>query len=979
MQWWQQAREIVKLAFKNLWRWRWRSAAVAGLVALAFGVYILYGGLLLVNRQSGVASIAPLKLPADMIVIPDGDRLGRSPGSFPPPAYNRRIMEYGEEAVALTTLSRLGEVELLGIRPNSRFYPLDQMNVQGDALTKKNGIMLPRGMADAKGVKIGDQVMLTTVDKTDGMRRQGQFEVVGTFVPEYDLAQPLARLEDLLALKSSSSTNRFLIRKVPSCEMEFLVQWMGSIFPRATLLTADSSAQLGRKIAKEIYRPGYLVLAMIYLFMGIGVLSVTLITLLERRRELAVLKTLGVSNRQVAVIMSLEQAVAGIVGLGAGGLISRALGQKLTWFAKLTPTMVNGLAWQGVAWTIAVLYLAAYLPTLIAKVATVNQLLFARSIPVVTKKITRLVNAYTWLVEREEREGVRILRLDVVDGRLEGIRLKGAGEAVKQGEVIATQERMFGLEYREWCAPVDGTIIEYSDYNGNMVFKPFKLQPKVEYESLSFVDHGLTATSTALAVDGHDQRRAQQRRLNQVLGAKRGEVVTVTPLQTSWSDRFRSSLNPGRPWIAGLAIIALLLSVRFSMESKSLPVTSYRSAASPYPLYAKWEAQLGALARAYPDMVRLEAIGQSHQARSIYLLTVTDLAAGDPGEKPALMMLAGQHGNEAIGSKVGMETVKQLLIGSNTDEAIGELLKRKTLYAVLMVNPDGYEVFNTVNSTQRRNAHPGVDADKDLRTDEDPSIIPHGFEQRARVVFTPEWLSKHPENPFFDGWSARDADNRSLNIKSYRNLGLYGPDGQLYRQVDHDGDGREGEDGYDGIDPNRNWDYQWNWSDQVFSGSYGGTEPWSEREVQAVRDFVINHPNIMQFLDLHSGAETILTPWAYTLESNLELDRLGELAREIRPDSSVVVQRASQMYLHNGVSLDWFYSRGIPSMTFEVYGGPYERFTRQSDGSYLYSTIHENKYNPANEEERAKVVTRWVPVVLKWFAASPQSTVHGPQ
>ncbi|MGE5654983.1 MAG: hypothetical protein ACM3ZQ_12125, partial [Bacillota bacterium] len=144
MRWWQQTREIVKLALKNLWRWRWRSVAVAGLVALAFGVYVLYGGLLQVNRQSGVASIAPLRLPADMIVIPDGDRLGRSPGSFPPPPYNRRIMEYGEEAVAVTTLSRLGEVEFMGIRANSRFYPLDQMRIEGDQLTQKNGILLPQ-------------------------------------------------------------------------------------------------------------------------------------------------------------------------------------------------------------------------------------------------------------------------------------------------------------------------------------------------------------------------------------------------------------------------------------------------------------------------------------------------------------------------------------------------------------------------------------------------------------------------------------------------------------------------------------------------------------------------------------------------------------------------------------------------------------------------------------------------------------------
>ncbi len=971
MHWWQQTREIVKLAQKNLWRWRWRSAAVAGLVALAFGVYILYGGLLLVNRQSGLASIAPLRLPADMIIIPDGDRLGRSPGSFPPPQYNRRILEYGEEAVAVTALSRLGEVEFLGIRINSRFFPLDQMRIEGDKLTQKNAILLPQTMADAKGVKIGDRLTLTAVDKTDGRRRQGEFIVAGTFMADYDLAQPLARIEDLLALKSSANTNRYLIRKVPECEMVHLVQWMGSIFPKATLLTSDSSLQLGRKIAKEIYQPGYLVLAMIYLFMGIGVLSVTLITLLERRRELAVLKTLGVSNGQVAAIMILEQGASGIVGLGAGGLISQVLGRKLAWFAKLTPSSVNGLAWQGIAWTIAVMYLAAYLPTLTAKVATVNQLLFARTIPIRTKKINRLVNAYTWLVEREEREGVRILRLDVVDGQLQGFRLKDAGETVKKGEVVATQERMFGLEYREWCSPVDGKIIEYNVFTGDMVFKPTKPQPKVQYESLSFSDTGSITASTALATDGFRQFRARQRRANQVLGAKKGQVVNVLPLQTTWSDRLRWAMAGRGAWVVGLAVVALLFSLRMSMESRSLPVTGYQTGSLPYPLYKEWETDLKELVADYPALARLEEIGQSNQARSVYLLTVTDLNVGVAEDKPALMMLAGQHGNEAMGWKVGLGTVKHLLTQRDSDPIIADLLRRKTLYAVLMVNPDGYEIFNTVNSTQRRNARPGVDTDKDFRSDEDPTIIPHGFEQRARVTFTPEWLAEHVDNPFVTGWSERDADNRYLHIKSYQYWGLYGSDGQLYRQVDHDGDSREGEDGYDGIDPNRNWEYQWGWSDQVMSASYGGTEPWSEREVRAVRDFVLDHPNIKQFLDLHSGVETILTPWAYTLDTTPDLDRLGEVARQIRPDDSVVVQRASQLYLHYGVSLDWFYSRGIPSMTFEVYGGPYERFTRESDGSYMYGTILENKYNPPTAVEQEKVIQRWVPTVIKWFMATP--------
>ncbi len=470
----RQLVELISLALKNIWRWRYRALAVAGLVAVAFGLYVLYGALLLTSGQKGMAEIQPLTLPADMIVIPRGESLHKSPAQFEKPKYNRRIMEYGEEAVAVTTYSRLGEIEILGVQANSRFFTGEKTGLVGQPLTKSGQILLPQPLAESKQIKIGDQVTLATLDRSYGAYQEAPFTVVGTINPSYELVQPLALRDDLYALRGKAAPNRFLIQKYSDCELGYLVEWMETVFPQATLLSANTPRTLGQRIVADMYQPGRQVLAMVYLFMGIGVLSITLITFLERRRELAVLKTLGVSNGQTALVLGFEQALSGVLGLGVGYALIKVIGQQLAWMGQIPSTTLRGLLLQGVVLTVLVLALSAWFPTLTAKVATVNQLLFSRTIPIVTETFDRLMRPYPWLVEREQQEGVRILRLDVVDGQLEGIQLKSTGDRVKRGEVVATQATFFGLKYREWCSPVDGQIIDYNSASGYMVFKPYE-------------------------------------------------------------------------------------------------------------------------------------------------------------------------------------------------------------------------------------------------------------------------------------------------------------------------------------------------------------------------------------------------------------------------------------------------------------------------------------------------------------------------
>ncbi len=76
-----------------------------------------------------------------------------------------------------------------------------------------------------------------------------------------------------------------------------------------------------------------------------------------------------------------------------------------------------------------------------------------------------------------------------------------------------------------------------------------------------------------------------------------------------------------------------------------------------------------------------------------------------------------------------------------------------------------------------------------------------------------------------------------------------------------------------GVDLNRNYDWLWNFpqhfspqafpaSENVHDATYHGTSAFSEPETQNVRHLLDRYSNVQLFIDLHSGTEAILHPWA---------------------------------------------------------------------------------------------------------------------
>jgi len=141
---------------------------------------------------------------------------------------------------------------------------------------------------------------------------------------------------------------------------------------------------------------------------------------------------------------------------------------------------------------------------------------------------------------------------------------------------------------------------------------------------------------------------------------------------------------------------------------------------------------------------------------------------------------------------------------------------------------------------------------------------------------------------------------------------------------------RPNSNGSFGVDLNRNWDVGWGLNSgsgsNPNSNTYRGTAPFSEPETQALRDFYLDHPNLVSNIDFHAFSQLILGPFGYShteepADGELLLAIAEQMAESIESvyGRTYVPESASDLYLASGISIDWTYgSENVYSYTIEL-------------------------------------------------------------
>lgn len=396
-----------------------------------------------------------------------------------------------------------------------------------------------------------------------------------------------------------------------------------------------------------------------------------------------------------------------------------------------------------------------------------------------------------------------------------------------------------------------------------------------------------------------------------------------------------------------------------------------------YPTAVGLAAYVRDLAHEYPELVQIETIGYSLVGHPLQGVTIAAAGTIPPDARPALFIAAQQHAREAITSQAVAYFVQDILSSFREDPTVGYLLSTRTIYWVPQLNPDGNDHFLNANSRQRGNSR-ATDLDGDRHVSEDGTDAA-GINtlERQMFRFSADWVAESHGQVFRTGWAGQTSNGDYQHITGYRsNIVTQG--GWAIDQLDNDGDGQTNEDGLLGVDLNRNWDVEWDRGDaSAASQLYRGSDPFSEPETTAVSDFVLNHPNIVAGLDVHSGTELILIPWSKIDEETPDHEILDQMARKGSQLTDTAHAVASQgLYMASGTLKDWLYQQGILALAPEIYGdSQFSKIVRlwPSNWYLTFSSLAE-QFNPP---PAAIWLTgeRWKEFLLYMLSALPEANV----
>jgi murein tripeptide amidase MpaA len=265
--------------------------------------------------------------------------------------------------------------------------------------------------------------------------------------------------------------------------------------------------------------------------------------------------------------------------------------------------------------------------------------------------------------------------------------------------------------------------------------------------------------------------------------------------------------------------------------------------------YTELTRLLKEYAREYPDLIRLESIGKSHEGRDVWLVTATSFKSGIDAEKPAFWVDGNIHASEVTASAAALYLIHSLVTKYKTDPNITRALDTRVFYIVPRVNPDGAEWAladrpKIIRSSTRE--YPFAD---------DPVeglVFGEDIDGDGRI------LQMRIEDPN-GAWKVYPDDPRLMvrrdpietGGKYYRIL----PEGLL---KNYDGVTIKVLGPKQGLDLNRNFPAGWRpEGDQHGAGPYPASEP----EARNLVDFIARHPNITGTISFHTMSGVLLRPY----------------------------------------------------------------------------------------------------------------------
>jgi putative ABC transport system permease protein len=351
---------ILKIAFRNMLRQRRRTALT---LLTVFGGFALAA--ISIGWSDGTYSY--------IIRMFTSTRLGQieihAKGYLDSPSLYKRIEHYrrigrtiqaieGVEAwaprVYSAGLASLGDktatAQLIGMDPEleEKTTGFNKNVLQGAPLSQNvsHRVLLGKGLAQILGARIGDEIVMLT-QGADGSIANDVFKlsgIVDTGDEAIDRTGFYLNLTDAQQFLVIDNTVHEIIVTVHSLKR------VGEITPaiRSSLADPDLDVQPWQEFAKSFYeamkadqKGMWITLFVIILIVAVGVLNTVLMSVLERRREYGLLKSIGTRPGQIVALVLVELFLISLGGIFLGSGLSVAVNWFLSIHGIFLPTPIS--------------------------------------------------------------------------------------------------------------------------------------------------------------------------------------------------------------------------------------------------------------------------------------------------------------------------------------------------------------------------------------------------------------------------------------------------------------------------------------------------------------------------------------------------------------------------------------------------------------------------------------------------------------
>ncbi len=370
---------------------------------------------------------------------------------------SRPFPELVAAARRLNASTPLGEMEIMAIAPQTGY---------SGPRPEPGQLIVPEAMMQQLGLQIGQQLTVFFGEYNHSL----QAVVTDSYSVSPYAAVAVMDAGWVNSELGQTGYDRFLHNLPQELRPSDARAVLKRYYPEGLVIDREWPLLHAQNSVDDAYSSMSRVLLLVFAFLGLGVLTALLLSFMDSKRELSVLKSVGLTPRELWGLFTAAGMITALGGVAFGLGLTFASSRLLMMRGVNLPVTIQNLPRMLIYTTLA--YVAAVAaPAALARRATVNQLLFDQPIPLLSKQVTGLNKRHPVYEDRIAR-GWQFLRVDIIDGHIQGFVFKHLGDRVKKGEVVAYAPGWWGLTYTEFVAKIDGTVRVWSEEIGVMGIEP---------------------------------------------------------------------------------------------------------------------------------------------------------------------------------------------------------------------------------------------------------------------------------------------------------------------------------------------------------------------------------------------------------------------------------------------------------------------------------------------------------------------------